>query len=301
MNAPTQALSIIETYATTRHMHKDALVASLMAIAPVDKAGKPMATMTDIVAMVQIAYRFDLDPWAKEIYFIPSRGRLQVYVPIDGYAKIVNRQPEMDGVEFSWEQDGDGRFLACTCAMYRKDRSRPTVVTEFMAECYRPDSDAWKKSPARMLRHRAFIQAARLTFGISGALDDDTAQPVIDITPVQPVEQPPAPKAPRTPPSPNGQPKAEAKPGPYKENVQDDGSTDDAEVIDPETGEVFEPEAFLTELDTNLASAKDSDELDRIWADHDVQTTLVSDKERYQRAIDLLKWHQARLAKGDAK
>src|SRR5262245_4343285 len=159
MTETTTQLSIIDLYAQEKHLVRDDLVAVLMrTVMPKD------ATKADMIGFLQIARRFDLDPWAKEIYCIISKGKVQPYVSVDGYAKIVNRQPEYDGVEFDYEQNPDGQFLAVTCTMYRKDRSRPTRVTEFMSECFRPDSDAWKRNPARMLRHRAFVQAARLTF-----------------------------------------------------------------------------------------------------------------------------------------
>ena len=75
----------VDVYATERSMEKSALVAVLMnTIMPRDKAGNPMASMEDLVGFVQIAHRFDLDPWAKEIYCIVSRGKVQPYVSIDG-------------------------------------------------------------------------------------------------------------------------------------------------------------------------------------------------------------------------
>jgi hypothetical protein len=44
-----------------------------------------------------------------------------------------------------------------------------------MAECKR-DTDTWKKWPARMLRHKAAIQAARYAFGFAGIYDLDEAE-----------------------------------------------------------------------------------------------------------------------------
>jgi hypothetical protein len=212
----TTALSIIDIYAEEKHLTRDDLVVTLMkTVMPKDKNGNDLATKADMIGFLQIARRLQLDPWAKEIYCIVSRGRVQPYISIDGYATLVIRQEAYDGCEFDYEQNPDGQFLSVTCSMFRKDRSRPTRVTEFMSECYKPDSDAWKRNPARMLRHRAFIQAARLTFGISAALDEDDG--MVDITPVPPspqIEAPakPAPKAP-----------AAAKTPPKTSNTQEEG------------------------------------------------------------------------------
>src|SRR3954471_6182375 len=146
MNAPSQQLSIFSTFAAQRHMEKEALISTLMrTIAP------PDASMEDLVGFLQIAHRFDLDPWAKEIFLIKGKGKISTYISLDGYARIVNRQPEYDGCSFSYDQDADGVIRSVTCEMYRKDRTRPTIVTEFLSECQMPESTAWRKSPGRML------------------------------------------------------------------------------------------------------------------------------------------------------
>jgi len=78
------------------------------------------------------------------------------------------------------EKDGD-RLIACTCTMYRKDRTHPVVVTEYYAECVRA-TDPWKMKH-RMLRHKALIQAARYAFGFSGIYDEDEGQKIAEIDP----------------------------------------------------------------------------------------------------------------------
>lgn len=200
MTEQTTALSIIDVYAERRMLTRDDLVVTMMkTIMPRDKSGNDLATKADLLGFLQVAHSYDLDPWAREIYCIVSRGKVLPYISIDGYAKIVNRQPEYDGCEFDYQQNADGQFEAVTCTMWRKDRSRPVRITEFMAECYKPDSDAWKRNPARMLRHRAFIQAARLSFPIAAGLDEDSAEHMIDITPAPPSAPETEQRAPRAP------------------------------------------------------------------------------------------------------
>ena len=74
-----------------------------------------------------------------------------------------------------FQQDGE----SCTCRIYRKDRSHPIVVTEYMDECRR-NTQPWKSHPRRMLRHKAMIQAARLAFGFTGIYDEDEAERIKD-------------------------------------------------------------------------------------------------------------------------
>ncbi len=55
-----------------------------------------------------------------------------------------------------------------------------------MEECRRLNSEAWKITPNRMLRHRAFGQAARMAFSFAGVMDIDEYhrwQEMKDITP----------------------------------------------------------------------------------------------------------------------
>lgn len=88
---------------------------------------------------------------------------------VDGWYAIINKHPQFDGIEF--EQDAE----SCTCRIYRKDRQRPTVVTEYLDECKR-ETDPWRKYPKRMLRHKAAIQCARVAFSLSGIYEPDEAE-----------------------------------------------------------------------------------------------------------------------------
>lgn len=125
-----------------------------------------------MVALLVIANQYQLNPWTKEIYAFPGgNGGLTPIVGVDGWVRIINREPQYDGMEFHFTDD----YSACTCTIYRKDRSKPIVVTEFMEEC-KKNSPAWNSHPRRMLRHKAMIQCARLAFGFTGIYDQDEAE-----------------------------------------------------------------------------------------------------------------------------
>lgn len=124
-----------------------------------------------MVALLVIANQYQLNPWTKEIYAFPANGGITPIVGVDGWIRIINREPQYDGMEFSFTDD----YSACTCTIYRKDRSKPIVVTEFMNEC-KKNSSPWNSHPRRMLRHKAMIQCARLAFGFSGIYDQDEAE-----------------------------------------------------------------------------------------------------------------------------
>lgn len=139
-------------------------------------------------AFLLVAREYDLNPITKEIYAFPGKGGgIQPIVSIDGWLKIINSREEFDGMEFVDNLDDSGDLVSVTCRIYRRDRNRPTEVTEYMSECKR-DTDTWKRWPARMLRHKATIQCARYAFGFSGIVDPDEAERFreIDVTPRKP-------------------------------------------------------------------------------------------------------------------
>lgn len=135
-----------------------------------------------LAAFLLVAKQFNLDPITKQIFAYPAKGGgIQAVVSIDGWMTMINNHPQFDGMEFD-DVLADGKLIAITCRMYRKDRNRPVSVTEYMEEC-KQNSPTWSKWPARMLRHKAAIQAARYAFSFSGIVDEDEAQRMIDVTP----------------------------------------------------------------------------------------------------------------------
>lgn len=139
-------------------------------------AFKGPANDDQLAALLIVATQYGLNPWTKEIYAFPDRNNgIVPVVGVDGWARIMNEHPQFDGLEF--DQDDDG----CTCRIFRKDRSRPIAVTEYMAECRRDGVGPWKSHPRRMLRHKAMIQCARLAFGFVGIYDQDEAERIREI------------------------------------------------------------------------------------------------------------------------
>lgn len=127
-------------------------------------------TPDQMTALLVVANQYELNPWTNEVYAFPSKGGgIIPIVGVDGWYAIINKHPQFDGIEF--EQDAE----SCTCRIYRKDRQRPTIVTEYLDECKR-NTDPWNKYPKRMLRHKAAIQCARVAFSLSGIYEPDEAE-----------------------------------------------------------------------------------------------------------------------------
>jgi len=145
------------------------LVATLKAT-----AFKGNVSDAQMAALLIVAQQYGLSPWTREIYAFPDKNNgIVPVVGVDGWARIINTHPQFDGMDFEHDVG------ECTCVIYRKDRSHPIRVTEYMAECERP-TGPWKSHPRRMLRHKAMIQCARLAFGYGGIYDQDEAERIVE-------------------------------------------------------------------------------------------------------------------------
>lgn len=128
-----------------------------------------------MTALLIVAQQYGLNPWTKEIYAFPDRQNgIVPVVGVDGWSRIINANQQFDGMDFAQDDE------SCTCVIYRKDRAHPIKVTEWMAECRRPNVGPWQSHPRRMLRHKAMIQCARIAFGFVGIYDEDEAQRIIE-------------------------------------------------------------------------------------------------------------------------
>ena len=111
---------------------------------------------------------YRLNPRADEIDLIQfEEGRWQVFITVNGWAKLINAHPAFCGIEFSEARKLDqGVPLWMGCTIYRTDRIKPIEVKEYFTEM-KTEHAAWQQMPRRMLRHRAMQQCARLAFGIT--------------------------------------------------------------------------------------------------------------------------------------
>jgi phage recombination protein Bet len=176
--ANSNAPSVITDMAARFGMEKRAFEATLKAtVVPAN------VTNEQFVAFLLVAKQYNLNPITKEIYAFPARnGGIQPIVGVDGWCNIINSHPQLNGIQFEDRLDAQGGLTAITCKIYRKDREHPVETTEYMSECKR-ETETWKKWPARMLRHKALIQAARYAFGFSGLVDPDEAERAIEQAP----------------------------------------------------------------------------------------------------------------------
>lgn len=232
----------------------------------------PTASNEEFAAFLMVAKEYGLNPITREIYAFPKKGGgIQPIVGIDGWLNLINSNPQCDGMEFVDEKDAKGALVSITCKIYRKDRNRPTEVTEYMAECKRP-TEPWQKWPARMLRHKAAIQCARYAFGYAGIIDPEEAERSPEVITGEVTAPPPPPvqiAAPVTAPE-----------------------VEDATDVEAEPLNV---DKFLDDLDAAMLAATDDAMLIEVWDSYDVEAALTHDDAALQRAFDLRKKHEAEL------
>ena len=159
-------------------------------------AFKGEVTNAQMTALMVVANQYGLNPWTKEIYAFPDKNNgIVPVVGVDGWARIINDNPQFDGMEFA-QSDEMVRMPGANsdapawidCAMYRTDRARPVIIREYLDETYRepfkgkfgPVIGPWQTHPKRFLRHKAMIQCARMAFGYGGIYDQDEAERITE-------------------------------------------------------------------------------------------------------------------------
>ena len=157
----TQQKSITEKVANRYGMSAPALQQTLAkTIFPNTKD----ATNEQVAALLIVADQYDLNPFTKEIYAFPQRGGIVPIVGVDGWYKLIHRDPKLNGIQVEFDYSKDGDLFSATARIFKKDWEHPVEVTELMVECKR-NTPAWNNQPHRMLRHRALAQCARIACG----------------------------------------------------------------------------------------------------------------------------------------
>lgn len=196
--ATTEKRSLVHTYAAKMGVEPEKLLHTLKQTAFRQKNNEEISN-EQMMALLVVANRYDLNPFVKEIYAYPDKGGIVPIVGVDGWARMINNHPQFDGIEFEYAAEMaklDADHKPCPAwvkvRIFRKDRARPIEVTEFFDEVYRPPFEGtgrngayrvngpWQTHTKRLLRHKGMIQAARLAFGYTGLFDEDEAERVME-------------------------------------------------------------------------------------------------------------------------
>lgn len=233
------------------------------------------ASNEEFAAFLMVAKEYDLNPITREIYAFPKKGGgIQPIVGIDGWMNLINSHPQCDGLEFEDAFDEKKNLTSITCRIFRKDRGRATMVTEYMDECKRP-TEPWTKWPARMLRHKAAIQCARYAFGFAGIIDPEEAERSPEVI-TGTVVAPPPPAAQIAGP-------AEGEVIDHAEVAGETGEATDAIV----EGEAVDYGDYFERLQEAMNGAKDAASVEEVWNDFDAEATFQSDADSLELATNI--------------
>jgi phage recombination protein Bet len=186
----TQPSGLIAQFASKYSIDKDKMLDTLKQTAFKQRkpkgGGEPQVVSNEqMMALLVVAKEYGLNPFTREIYAFPSEGGIVPIIGFDGWMRMINEHPQMDYMEVREapvDTEQDDYFVEVE--IKRKDRSRPTVIREYLKECYR-NTDPWNEMPRRMTRHKGIIQCGRVAFGFAGIFDPDDADKIVSI-----VEQP---------------------------------------------------------------------------------------------------------------
>lgn len=307
MNAitETQPRSVLFDMAARYGMEPDAFELTVReTCSPKGRDSRPLSK-AEFAAFLLVSKEYGLNPLTKEIYAFPAKGGgIVPILSIDGWISLVNSHKQCNGFEFEFHDDSDGNLISCTCKMYRKDRERPIIVTEYFEECKR-DTEPWRMKH-RMLRHKALIQAARYAFGFSGIYDEDEGETIAmrDVTPAS-EKRPPAP--PPAPPKPEDEiidvdPEDErsADDAVEEATVEDEQPTAAGAAEQTATGAdaPFDPDEYLNWVDDEMAAAKDEKTVEAKWGELEVDARLKNDHpDHYAMALGMKRDAEKRVKK----
>lgn len=234
----------------------------------------------EFISAVIVANTYGLNPILKELYAFPGRNGVIPIVSIDGWISLVNRHSRYNGVELIENDDPEGKqpggLRSVTAKFHLKDTEHPVIVTEYMEECYNGCKEPWKKWPRRMLRHKAYIQGARIAFGFSGIYDEDEAQRIVEAQVVDDTSMKPAVEMPKEK-SPNGGEEAAAPEAGSEASVPE--ATDLADLQEVPVGQVvpliIAPLLSLNTRDVTKKDGKKTKITDYVIGDENVSATVA--------------------------
>lgn len=180
-------------------------VARVLKATAFKQKGDIEVTDAQMVALLVVADQYGLNPFTREIFAFPDKTGIVPVVGVDGWARIINDHPSYDGCEIRYSEkfvkpDVDAKEAPewVEVSMYRKDRTHPTTVREYLDEVYKPrgaykdgnkmPAGHWQTHTKRALRHKGFIQCARVAFGFGGIYDEDEAHRIVDAGVVAEIE-----------------------------------------------------------------------------------------------------------------
>ena len=127
------------------------------------------ATDAQFRMFVEVCRGTGLNPFLREIWFVPSVG---ILAGRDGYLAIANRHPQFDGMETRVTRDEKNVPIKAVCTVWRKDRAHPIICEAYYSE-YRKSSSIWSQYPSALISKVAEVLSLKRSFAINGVVTEE--------------------------------------------------------------------------------------------------------------------------------
>jgi phage recombination protein Bet len=128
------------------------------------------ATDAQLRMFIEVCRSTGLNPWLKEIYYVPEKGIIMA--ARDGYLRVANENPQFDGMETRVDRDEKNVPIKATCTVWRKDRKHPIICEAYYSE-YKKPGPVWSQYPSAMISKVAEVLALKRSFAINGCVTEE--------------------------------------------------------------------------------------------------------------------------------
>jgi len=134
------------------------------------------STDDELQMFLHLAKKYDLDPLAKQIWFIKYRSNDAplMFTSRDGYLKIAHDSGQFDGINSYTLDDDNGNPVKAICEVWRKDMSHSfKAEVKFKEYGAKKSNPIWREYPSAMLIKVAEVFALKRAFSISGLVTSE--------------------------------------------------------------------------------------------------------------------------------
>jgi len=174
IEATSRTKSITERTAHFLGVPLDKVFDALRGIWTTSKSEPPLTNAEMMVGMALVA-RYDLDPFAREIYVTRNKGKIMIVLGVDGWIRVLDRTDHYDGFRQSIDRDEGGRVVSVTTTIYSTKRTVPTEYVALASEYAKVGGFVSNVMPVHMLRIFSLRHACRLFTPVSGAMTQEEA------------------------------------------------------------------------------------------------------------------------------
>ena len=137
--------------------------------------GEPVLTDQELIVGMALVARYELDPFAREIYVTRGKKGLMVILGIDGWIRVLDRTEHYDGFEQE-EEFEDGKLVSVTTRIFSTKHSHPAAYTARMSEYLKLGGFVANTCPMHMLGIFSLKHAARRFVPLGGCVTEDEAR-----------------------------------------------------------------------------------------------------------------------------